>query len=318
MAPLLALDHVEMRFRTPGMGWFATPRTLLAVAGVSLSIEPGRALGLVGESGCGKSTLARIATHFQAPSAGSVRIDGVDPATAPAEQRKHLRRSVQMVFQNPALALDPRMTIGAQIDEAIALAMEGSRDDRRAERDRLLATVGLSSTLADRYPHQISGGQKQRVVITRALATRPRLLVCDEPLSALDVSVQAQIVSLFQTLRRELGLAYLFISHQLPSVRYLCDDVAVMYAGRIVEYGPAAEIFEAPRHPYTRVLLSAALDPRRSRREEVAIGEPPNPMALPPGCPFHPRCTHAVEGCKSTAPALRAVGGTRQLACQVY
>jgi peptide/nickel transport system ATP-binding protein len=314
---LLALDDVEMHFSIRGGGLFSPARTLVAVGGVTLSIQPGQALGLVGESGCGKSTLARIATHFLPPSTGSVRIDGIALANADPEQRKRLRRSVQMVFQNPASALDSRMPIGAPIEEAIALTWDGSRTERSAERDRLLTLVGLSPTFADRYPHQLSGGQKQRVVIARALAARPKLLVCDEPLSALDVSVQAQIIRLLESLRRELGIAYLFISHQLSSVRYLCDEIAVMYAGRIVEQGPTAEIFEAPRHPYTRVLLSAALDPRQNRRDEVAMGEPPNPLFLPSGCPFHPRCTKAVDTCKEKRPDLSPMEGTRRVACHL-
>lgn len=314
MTPLLALDDIEMIFETPGSGWLSPPRRLVAVGGVSLSIEPGRALGLVGESGCGKSTLARIATQFQSPSRGTIRVDGVDLAKARPDERRRLRRSMQMVFQNPAQALDPRMTIGAQIEEALAVNAVGSSG---SERDRLLSLAGLAAHLSDRYPHQISGGQKQRVVIARALAAKPRLLICDEPLSALDVSVQAQIVALLRSLRQELGLSYLFISHQLSSVRHICDDVAVMYAGVIVEYGPVAQVFDTPRHPYTRVLLSAALDPRRPRSSEVALGEPPNPFSLPPGCAFHPRCRHAIDACHTNKPRLRPVLGERQLACPI-
>jgi len=317
MTQLLALDNVEMRFRAAGTGLFSPPRWLAAVGGVTLSVAPGRAVGLVGESGCGKSTLARIATQFLEPSTGSVSVEGRNLREVAPGERRRLRRSVQMVFQNPASALDSRMTIGDQIEEAVALTLEGPRKDRLAERDRLLTLVGLSPALAGRFPHQMSGGQKQRVVIARALAAKPKLLVCDEPLSTLDVSVQAQILSLLDRLRAELGLAYLFISHQLSSVRYLCDEIAVMYAGRIVEYGPTAEIFETPRHPYTRVLLSAALDPRRKRLEEAAIGEPPNPLALPAGCPFHPRCAHVEEACRSERPELRNLDRERRLACHL-
>ena len=317
MTTLLTLDNIEKTFHVAGEGIFSPRRALAAVGGGSLSIAPGRALGLVGESGCGKSTLARIATHFLDPSSGMVRIDGRSLDAVGPQERRQLRRSVQMVFQNPAGALDSRMTIGDQIEEAVGIAFSGSHPDRLAERDRLLTLVGLSTDMAERFPHQISGGQKQRVVIARALAARPKLLVCDEPLSALDVSVQAQILGLLEKLRRELGLAYLFISHQLSSVRYLCDEIAVMYAGRIVEYGPTTEIFATPRHPYTRVLLSAALDPRRDRRDEAAIGEPPNPLALPSGCPFHPRCGHAMPICSTERPQLRHDGTARQIACHL-
>jgi len=286
---------------------------LQALDGVDLTLWRGKALGLVGESGCGKSTLARIAAGFIAPAAGSVTLDG---AAVEARSRGNWRRKVQMVFQDPLAALDPRMEAGRQIDEALEQAGIVKAAERAERRHELMSRVGLGAHLADRFPHQLSGGQRQRVVIARALAAGPELLIFDEPLAALDVSVQAQMLELFAELRQSLGLTYLFISHQLATVRHLCNDVAVMYAGRIVEQGPAESVFAAPRHPYTRMLLSTVLDPRRQRPRERGLvrGEPPSPLALPSGCPFHPRCPSATDRCRSERPTLH-LNGREKVAC---
>lgn len=305
MSELLRLNAVSRQFDVPGEGFLAPTRTLTAVDGVSLQIEQGKSLGLVGESGCGKSTLARIATGFLPASAGTV-----------SRGHRLSSRAVQMVFQDPLSALDPRMKIGAQIEEVIALIVTRDRSGIAERRDQLLDQVGLNADFANRFPHEISGGQRQRAVIARALAAEPKLLVCDEPLAALDLSLQAQILALLAKLKAEFGLSMLFISHQLPTVRFLCDEVAVMYAGRIVEQGPTERIFASPQHPYTRMLLSTMLDPLSPMKDFAPVtGEPPNPVDLPPGCPFHPRCAQAKQGlCELSRPSLET-GPMGHIAC---
>ncbi|WP_412033262.1 ABC transporter ATP-binding protein [Nitratireductor aquimarinus] len=270
-------------------------------------MKKGHSLGLVGESGCGKSTLARIATGFQRPSLGQV-------SRAP----DMAGRAVQMVFQDPLSALDPRMKIGAQVEEVIALTGRKGREAIDARRDELLRQVGLGQDFTDRFPNEISGGQRQRAVIARALAADPKLLVCDEPLAALDLSLQAQMLALLAELKDSLGLSMLFISHQLPTVRFLCDEVAVMYAGRIIEQGPTERIFAEPQHPYTRMLLSTMLDPLAPVPQFAPVmGEPPNPIQLPPGCPFHPRCAQSLPGhCDRVRPET-AIGPKGRVACHL-
>jgi peptide/nickel transport system ATP-binding protein len=313
--PLLEIANVSQEFEAPTGRLLGRPQRLRAVADVSLAIAAGRSVGLVGESGCGKSTLARIAAGFIRPSMGEVRLEG-KPLLGPNGRPAAGRRVVQMVFQDPLAALDARMSIGAQLEEVLVAVGRGKAEAGR-ERDRLLEAVGLGRRFAARYPHEISGGQRQRAVIARALAAEPKLLICDEALAALDVSVQAQMLALFSQLKAEFGLSLLFISHQLSTVRYLCDEVAVMYAGRIVEQGPAAELFAAARHPYTRMLLASALHPGgASRYKEPVIGDPPNPLALPPGCPFHPRCASRSERCEAERPAL-ASRAERLVACHL-
>ncbi|MFC0012940.1 oligopeptide/dipeptide ABC transporter ATP-binding protein [Devosia nitrariae] len=312
---LLELKQVSKRYALSGGGLFGKARSLRAVTDIDLVIRPGRSVGLVGESGCGKSTLAKIAAGFVPPSSGSVMVKGQPQR----DSKGHImpgRRKVQMVFQDPLAALDPRLTIGAQIEEALVLA-SGSKERLAERRDDLLRNVGLNPEFATRFPHELSGGQRQRVVISRALAAEPELLVCDEPLAALDVSVQAQILALLDELRRSMGLTLLFISHQLSTVRYLCDEVVVMYAGRIIEQGKTSGIYETPRHPYSTMLLATALDPRtRRKREGAIVGEAPNPIALPSGCPFHPRCSKADPAlCMNERPPLRALDGGRLAAC---
>ena len=325
-APFLALDAVSRRFDprlTLGdriaarLGATVEDRPVRAVTEVSLSIERGETLGLVGESGCCKSTLGRIAAGILAPSAGAVRIDG-QPVL---EQGRKVTTRVQTVFQDPFASLDPRMRIGDIVAEGpIAhglVTRAGAPDYVRG----WLARVGLEPGFAERYPHQFSGGQRQRVAIARALAMQPDLLVCDEPVASLDVSIQAQIINLFLELRRDLGITCLFISHDLGVVRHICDRVAIMYLGRIVELGPTESIYRDPRHPYTRALLDSVprlvLDDDALVEFNTITGEIPSPLAPPPGCSFHPRCPVAVDACRRAVPALLDDIAETRVACHV-
>ena len=297
----------------PLRGLFRRGAAVRAVTDVSLSIPAGGALGLVGESGSGKSTLGRLVLGLLAPSSGQVLVDGLDLATASRGAMKALRRRMQLVFQDPYSSLDPRRRVGAQIADGMAIhgiAREGGVAG-------LLAQVGLPPGHASRYPHEFSGGQRQRIAIARALATGPDLLVADEPVSALDVSVQAQVLTLLAGLRAELGLALLFISHDLPVVRSLCDRVAVLYLGRVMEEGPAAALFERPLHPYTQALLSAApsLTPYARAERIILQGEPPSPVSPPSGCVFRTRCPIAIGACALEVPTLREVEPERRVAC---
>jgi len=290
-----------------------------AVSGVSLAIGRQETLGLVGESGCGKTTLARAVLRLVERTSGAVRFDGQDLfALAPAELRR-MRRRLQIVFQDPYASLNPRMTIGRAIREGLTIhkLAEGAAADRRVR--ELLEEVGLSAGAADNYPHEFSGGQRQRAGIARALAVEPELLVCDEPVSALDVSVQAQVLNLLMDLQARRGLSYLFISHDLAVVRHVAPRVAVMYLGRIVEEGPAEELYAQPRHPYTQALLSAVPvpDPVTKRPRIVLPGDPPSPVNPPSGCPFHPRCQHPGKdkSCVSVRPDLTERGPGSRAAC---
>ena len=294
------------------------PRAIAAVQDVSFAIARGRTLALVGESGCGKTTLARLMVGLEAPTQGSAWIEGVDvqaTLAGPAEAARALRRRMQMIFQDPFASLDPRWRIGDIVAEPLleqGLILPAQAGDRVAA---LLASVGLAGVDVRRFPHQFSGGQRQRISIARAIATSPGFLVCDEPTSALDVSVQAQVLNLLADLQRERALTMLFISHNLVVVRYVADDVGVMYLGRLVELAPRGELFGAPRHPYTRMLLAAVPDARGTRRERAPVqGEVSDPLAPPPGCAFHPRCPHANERCRVERPQLRD-SGTVRVAC---
>jgi peptide/nickel transport system ATP-binding protein len=288
-----------------------------AVTDLTLSVQRGEALGLVGESGSGKSTIGRLLLGLLPPTSGTITFDGVSLAGADAATRRRLRRRMQLVFQDPYSSLDPRRRIGAQIADGLAIHHLVPRRARPARVAELLAQVGLPPTHAERFPHEFSGGQRQRIGIARALATGPEFLVADEPVSALDVSVQAQVLALLADLRTRLGLAMLFISHDLPVVRHLCDRVMVLYLGRVMEDGPARQVFSAPRHPYTAALLSAApsLDPTRRRRRILLPGEPPSPARPPSGCVFRTRCPHALAQCAAEVPALRQAGPDHRFAC---
>ncbi|MFI1170563.1 ABC transporter ATP-binding protein [Streptomyces melanogenes] len=291
-----------------------------AVDGISFDVASGETLGLVGESGCGKSTTGRTIVRLLEPSSGSIAYDGHDISHLSQRELKPLRREIQMVFQDPHSSLNPRQTVARIISDPLLVQGSSAADARRRAAE-LMELVGLIPEQIDRFPHEFSGGQAQRIGIARALATGPRLVIADEPVSALDVSVQAQIVNLMERLQRELGLAYLFIAHDLSVVKRVCDRVAVMYLGRIVEIGAKERVYTAPAHPYTRALLSAVPLPdpaaERARERITLLGDPPSPAAPPPGCSFHPRCPKAQDRCRSEAPVLRiaAPGEARQVAC---
>ncbi|HUZ65654.1 MAG TPA: oligopeptide/dipeptide ABC transporter ATP-binding protein [Acetobacteraceae bacterium] len=317
-APLLEARGLAKQFPMRGsFGPFGRRRAVQAVAEVDLSLARGEAIGLVGESGSGKSTLGRLLLGLLAPSAGTVRFDGADLAGADAAALRRLRRRMQIVFQDPYSSLDPRRRIGAQIADGLAIHHLVPRAERAARVAALLRQVGLTAEHAGRFPDAFSGGQRQRIGIARALATGPDLLVADEPVSALDVSVQAQVLALLADLRRRLGLSLLFISHDLPVVRHVCDRVVVLYLGRVMEEGPVEAVFAAPRHPYTAALLSAApsLDPARRRNRILLPGEPPNPAEPPSGCVFRTRCPHVLPACAEARPALRPAEGSHRSAC---
>ncbi|MBL0370930.1 dipeptide ABC transporter ATP-binding protein [Rhizobium sp. KVB221] len=294
------------RFYQVGGGLLSKPATVKALNGLSFSLESGKTLAVVGESGCGKSTLARLVTMIEEPTEGSLTIKGqkADPSD------KTLRSTVQIVFQNPYGSLNPRKKIGAILEEPLKINLPDDAATRRAKALDMLSKVGLRPEHYDRYPHMFSGGQRQRIAIARALMLRPKVLVLDEPVSALDLSIQAQVLNLLMDLQKEMGLAYLFISHGLSVVRHIADDVMVMYLGKPVESGPVEEVYNHPRHPYTAALLSATpiADPTRKKRRIELKGELPSPLNPPPGCPFNPRCAYATDVCRQTMPEATVVG----------
>ncbi len=304
-------------------GWLKPRALVRALDGVSFRLGAGRTLAVVGESGCGKSTLARLATMLEVPTAGSLRIEDRDVVGVDADERKRLRRNVQMVFQNPFASLNPRKKIGQVLAEPLVIHGDGQRAERDEKSRAMLARVGLRPEHAERYPHMFSGGQRQRIAIARALMLGPKIVVADEPVSALDVQVQAQVLNLLMDLQEETGVAYLFISHNLAVVELIADEVLVMYLGRVMERAPKRDLFEAPRHPYTKALLAstpkvgalhgqAAL--ARAARTALA-GELPSPLAPPSGCVFRTRCPHAIARCADVVPPLETVGAEHEAAC---
>lgn len=305
---LLEAEGLVKRY-TARVGWKKRP--LLAVDGVSLHVDAGETLGLAGESGCGKSTLGRLLLHLEAPSAGEVFFDG---QRVDKESVRALRRSMQMVFQDANAALDPRLTILESVAEGLDIhRLCKTRAERRERVAALLERVGLEPAWMERFPHELSGGQRQRVGIARALAVEPRFLVCDEPVSALDVSARAQVLELLMSLQRDLGLGCLFIAHDLAAVRQLSDRLAVMYLGRVVETGPAEDVLASPLHPYTRMLIASAPvpDPRAAKARALSgvRGEAPSALDAPVGCPFAPRCPRKADVCAHSRPELRGAGG---------
>ncbi|MGJ4858002.1 dipeptide ABC transporter ATP-binding protein [Labrys sp. La1] len=297
-------------------GMFGGKATVKALAGVSFTLDAGKTLAVVGESGCGKSTLARLLTMIEQPSAGSLTIGGIDVKLATAAQRKTLRREIQIVFQNPFGSLNPRQTIAQALEEPLLVNTKLSSGERREAAIAMMKRVGLRPEQAMRYPHMFSGGQRQRIAIARALMLRPKILVLDEPVSALDVSVRAQVLNLLAELQQEFKLAYIFISHDLSVVRHIADDVMVMYLGRAVEMGKREALFSAPQHPYTRALMSATpqADPDRKRERIVLQGELPSPFSPPAGCAFNPRCPIVKPHCRDERPLLE-LKHERMVAC---
>jgi oligopeptide transport system ATP-binding protein len=319
-SPILQLNDVKTHFPVEA-GFLVRKQTgtVKAVDGVTLSVARGEVLGLVGESGCGKSTLARTILQLVPTTAGTVILEGKNLTAASAADLLAARRDLQMVFQDPFASLNPRMTVFATLAEPLRVHGTVPADQVERRVSELMERVGISPRFRQKYPHEFSGGQRQRIAIARALALEPKVIIADEPVSALDVSIQAQILNLLAKLCREMNLALIFIAHDLSVVKHISDRIAVMYLGKIIELGPAAAVIEQPRHPYTRALVSAIPTPdpdvERNRQRLVLPGDPPSPLNPPAGCAFHPRCAFAQDKCKTAVPLLRKAGPEREAAC---
>ncbi len=315
-APILQIKDLVTHFPIRQGAFGRVRGTVRAVDGVTFEVERGETFGLVGESGCGKSTLGRSILRLIEPTSGSVRFDGQELVGMPPAQLRKLRRRMQLIFQDPYASLNPRMKVREIVGEGLAIHRLASGAERERRVAALLEKMGLGAEAMDRYPHEFSGGQRQRIGIARALAVGPELVIADEPISSLDVSIQAQIVNLMVDLQAELGLTYVFIAHDLKIIEYISTRVAVMYLGKIVELASAAELYRAPKHPYTQALLSAipVPDPTRKRERIILPGDVPSPANPPPGCPFHPRCRYAFDRCKTEVPPLYKLDEGRHLA----
>ncbi|MGY3911506.1 ABC transporter ATP-binding protein [Aeromonas piscicola] len=317
MSILLSVRDLKQHFRLGG-GFLRKQYTVHAVDGISFDLKQGETLGLVGESGCGKSTLGRSLLKLFEPTAGTITFEGRDITALSPKEMRSLRQEMQMVFQDPAESLNSRHTVGQILEEPFIIHGKGNTEQRRGWVQELLAKVGLPGSAVDRYPHEFSGGQRQRIGIARAIALKPKLLVCDEAVSALDVSVQSQIINLLLSLQREMNLSIIFIAHDLSVVKHISDRIAVMYLGRIVELAEAQSLYLAPRHPYTQALISAipVPDPRRRSQRILLTGDVPSPISPPSGCHFHQRCPYATDLCRHTAPSLQICdGAAHQVAC---
>jgi len=318
--PILELTDVRTHFPiTRGFLFKHAVGTVKAVDGVTLSVGRGEVLGLVGESGCGKSTLARTIMQLVPTTGGTVVLEGKNLTDGSVAEVRQVRRDMQMVFQDPYASLNPRLTVFDTLAEPLEVHKVCPSAEVPKRVADLMRIVGLAPRFLHKYPHEFSGGQRQRIAIARALALEPKIIIADEPVSALDVSIQAQILNLLSELCRKMNLSLIFIAHDLSVVKHISDRVAVMYLGKIVELGPAAEVIERPQHPYTRALVSAIPTPdpdvERTRQRIVLPGDPPSPINPPPGCSFHPRCPHAAEPCRLAVPPLKASGGGREVAC---